>query len=162
LETLERLSSKSGVVAALAMDRSTSTVLASTGNLLAFSASAVASSTSVNNTSSTTASGLGTNQNSASAAVSSTQVPQASASKTSDGFDLASRIWHYVNFSGQLVQDMDAEVGVLRSKAILGRSIANLAHQDDLKLLRLRTKKHEFMIVPDPKYIFVVVHEVSS
>jgi hypothetical protein len=42
------------------------------------------------------------------------------------------------------------------------QSIANISGQDDLKLLRLRTKKHEFMIVPDPKYIFVVVHEVSA
>jgi len=31
--------------------------------------------------------------------------------------------------------------------------------QDDVKLLRLRTKKHELVIVPDAKYIFIVVHD---
>jgi len=31
-----------------------------------------------------------------------------------------------------------------------------------MKLLRVRTKKHEIVIVPDPKFIFVVVHEVSA
>jgi dynein light chain roadblock-type len=30
-----------------------------------------------------------------------------------------------------------------------------------VKLLRLRTKKHELVIVPDVKYILVVVHETS-
>ena len=34
--------------------------------------------------------------------------------------------------------------------------------QDELKLLRVRTKKHEIVIVPDAKFIFVVVHEISA
>ena len=31
--------------------------------------------------------------------------------------------------------------------------------QDELKLLRLRTKKQEIVIVPDPKYLLTVVHD---
>jgi hypothetical protein len=31
--------------------------------------------------------------------------------------------------------------------------------QDELKLLRLRTKKQEFVIVPEPKYFLVVVRD---
>lgn len=31
--------------------------------------------------------------------------------------------------------------------------------QDELKLLRLRTKKQELVIVPELKYILVVVHD---
>ncbi|KAJ5053724.1 uncharacterized protein L3040_000015 [Drepanopeziza brunnea f. sp. 'multigermtubi'] len=54
----------------------------------------------------------------------------------------AKMVWGYVNSTGELVHDMDSE--------------------DDVKLLRLRTKKHELVIVPDPKYIFVVVHDVPS
>ena len=31
--------------------------------------------------------------------------------------------------------------------------------QDELKLLRLRTKKQEFVIVPEHKYLMVVIHD---
>ena len=31
--------------------------------------------------------------------------------------------------------------------------------QDELKLLRLRTKKQELVIVPDAKYLLIVVHD---
>lgn len=34
--------------------------------------------------------------------------------------------------------------------------------QDEVKLLRLRTKKYELVIVPDPKYLLIVVHETPS
>ncbi|OBT53509.1 hypothetical protein VE04_06592 [Pseudogymnoascus sp. 24MN13] len=33
---------------------------------------------------------------------------------------------------------------------------------DEVKLLRLRTKKYELVIVPDSKYLLVVVHETPS
>ncbi|CAG8978108.1 hypothetical protein HYALB_00000781 [Hymenoscyphus albidus] len=53
--------------------------------------------------------------------------------------EFASMISKFVHSAGGLVQDLDTE--------------------DDMKLLRLRTKKHELVIVPDAKYIFVVVHD---
>ncbi|KAA8569580.1 hypothetical protein MFRU_004g03230 [Monilinia fructicola] len=53
--------------------------------------------------------------------------------------ELASMVWSFVKSAGELVHGLDVE--------------------DDVKLLRLRTKKHELVIVPDPKYILVVVHE---
>lgn len=31
--------------------------------------------------------------------------------------------------------------------------------QDELRLLRLRTKKHEIVIVLDPKYLLTVIHD---
>ena len=31
--------------------------------------------------------------------------------------------------------------------------------QDELKLLRLRTKKQEFVIVPDAKYLMILIHD---
>lgn len=40
-----------------------------------------------------------------------------------------------------------------------GRAEANHLEQDELKLLRLRTKKQELVIVPDPKYLLIVVHD---
>lgn len=53
--------------------------------------------------------------------------------------EFAAMVWTFVNSAGGLVRDLDAE--------------------DDVKLLRLRTKKHELVIVPDAKYIFIVVHD---
>ncbi|TVY45017.1 Dynein light chain roadblock-type, partial [Lachnellula subtilissima] len=53
--------------------------------------------------------------------------------------EFAAMIWNFVNSAGGLVHDLDAE--------------------DDVKLLRLRTKKYELVIVPDAKYIFIVVHD---
>lgn len=34
--------------------------------------------------------------------------------------------------------------------------------QDELRLLRLRTKKQELVIVPDPKYLLIVIHETLT
>ncbi|RQM06527.1 hypothetical protein DH86_00003234, partial [Scytalidium sp. 3C] len=56
--------------------------------------------------------------------------------------DLAAMVWKFVNSAGELVQGIDAE--------------------DEVKLLRLRTRKQELVIVPDPKYLLVVVHETSA
>ncbi|KAK7451855.1 hypothetical protein Landi51_04517 [Colletotrichum acutatum] len=53
--------------------------------------------------------------------------------------DFAAKVWNWVNVSGTLVLDLDTE--------------------DELKLLRLRTKKQELVIVPDPKYLLIVVHD---
>ncbi|RKU40545.1 hypothetical protein DL546_002349 [Coniochaeta pulveracea] len=53
--------------------------------------------------------------------------------------ELAGMVWNFVNAAGGLVQDLDAE--------------------DELKLLRLRTKRQELVIVPDPKYLLIVVHD---
>ncbi|KPM34838.1 hypothetical protein AK830_g11734 [Neonectria ditissima] len=51
----------------------------------------------------------------------------------------AAMVWKFVNNSGSFVQELDTE--------------------DEVKLLRLRTRKQELVIVPDPKYLLVVVHD---
>ncbi|KAL2161253.1 hypothetical protein VTH06DRAFT_8473 [Thermothelomyces fergusii] len=56
--------------------------------------------------------------------------------------ELASMIWNFVSTAGDLVHELDTE--------------------DELKLLRLRTKKQEFVIVPDAKYLLIAVHETSA
>ncbi|TQS32536.1 hypothetical protein Golomagni_07146 [Golovinomyces magnicellulatus] len=56
--------------------------------------------------------------------------------------DYAAMIWNFVNNSGQMVQDIDSE--------------------DELKLLRLRTKKQETVIVIDPKYLMTVIHDTPT
>ncbi|KAK4165749.1 hypothetical protein QBC43DRAFT_27839 [Cladorrhinum sp. PSN259] len=53
--------------------------------------------------------------------------------------ELAAMVWNFVSTAGSLVEDLDTE--------------------DELKLLRLRTKKQEFVIVPDAKYLLIVIHD---
>lgn len=40
--------------------------------------------------------------------------------------------------------------------------LANPRIQDELKLLRVRTKKQELVIVPDVKYLLIVIHETPA
>lgn len=56
--------------------------------------------------------------------------------------EMAMMVWKFVQAAGGLVQGLDSE--------------------DEVRLLRLRTKKHELVIVPDSKYLLVVVHETPA
>ncbi|KAF2873150.1 hypothetical protein BDV95DRAFT_491032 [Massariosphaeria phaeospora] len=53
--------------------------------------------------------------------------------------DVASMVWSFLAAAGTLVDGLDKE--------------------DEVKLLRLRTKKNELVIVPESKYILVVIHD---
>ncbi|KAF2257307.1 hypothetical protein BU26DRAFT_514008 [Trematosphaeria pertusa] len=53
--------------------------------------------------------------------------------------DVASMVWSFISAASSLVEGLDKE--------------------DEVKLLRLRTKKNELVIVPDPKFILVVIHD---
>ncbi|KAK4117493.1 hypothetical protein N656DRAFT_773643 [Canariomyces notabilis] len=65
-----------------------------------------------------------------------------SANQDQGAEELASMVWNFVNTAGSLVQELDTE--------------------DEVKLLRLRTKKEEFVIVPDAKYLLIVIHDTSA
>ncbi|RKF61618.1 hypothetical protein OnM2_040047 [Erysiphe neolycopersici] len=116
-ETMQRLSSKSSVIATIAIDRKTSTVLASSGQTGVFQFSKATTNAPAPN--------------------SSNESPPPT---TSNITEFAVKIWDYVNNSLKMILDIDQE--------------------DDLKLLRVRTKKYELVIVPDNNYIFVVAHEI--
>ncbi|TDZ21322.1 Dynein light chain roadblock-type 1 [Colletotrichum orbiculare MAFF 240422] len=132
-ETLNRLSKKPGVKAVVILDRATGAILRTTGQL-SFNAAALPSSGSF--------SGEG-------AAAQQQPPQQQQLQQQSNGEindqqpqgleDFAAKVWNWVNASGTLVMDLDTE--------------------DELKLLRLRTKKQELVIVPDPKYLLIVVHD---
>ncbi|PVI06008.1 hypothetical protein DM02DRAFT_650297 [Periconia macrospinosa] len=53
--------------------------------------------------------------------------------------DVASMVWAFISAAGSLVEGLDKE--------------------DEVKLLRLRTKKNELVIVPDPNFILVLIHD---
>ncbi|CAM1501744.1 Fc.00g037280.m01.CDS01 [Cosmosporella sp. VM-42] len=69
----------------------------------------------------------------------SNEVPAAEESESRGVEQFAAMVWNFVNNSGNLVQELDTE--------------------DEVRLLRLRTKKQELVIVPDSKYLLVVVHD---
>ncbi|KAK7426766.1 hypothetical protein QQZ08_006802 [Neonectria magnoliae] len=65
-----------------------------------------------------------------------TPTPEEAESRGVEQF--ATMVWNFVNNAGGFVQELDTE--------------------DEVRLLRLRTRKQELVIVPDPKYLLVVVH----
>ncbi|KAK5994954.1 hypothetical protein PT974_03343 [Cladobotryum mycophilum] len=78
-------------------------------------------------------------RNASTAATFSNEAPVTEESETQGIEEFAQMIWNFVNGSGQLVQEVDTE--------------------DELRLLRLRTKKQEIVIVPDQKYLLTVIHD---
>ncbi|KAJ9635469.1 hypothetical protein H2199_008472 [Coniosporium tulheliwenetii] len=53
--------------------------------------------------------------------------------------DVARLVWTFVEAAGTMIQGLDGE--------------------DEAKLLRVRTKKNELVIVPDAKFLLVVIHD---
>ncbi|KAF8853160.1 hypothetical protein BDZ45DRAFT_658388 [Acephala macrosclerotiorum] len=144
-DTMERLSSKAGVLATLAIDRTSSTLLSFKGTLstLLVSSQGTASAPNANSVAVRSPTTTGPASTITAASNGNSVGDAVSISSAEQGIDEFVRmIWGYVNTTGQLVADMDPD--------------------DDLKLLRLRTKKHELVIFPDSKFIFVVVHDVKS
>ncbi|EHK44384.1 hypothetical protein ACHAPE_002670 [Trichoderma viride] len=80
-------------------------------------------------------------RNASTAASFSNDAPAAEEGESQGIEEFAEMIWNFVNSSGQLVQDVDEE--------------------DELKLLRLRTKRQEIVIVPDQKYLLIVIHDTQ-
>ncbi|KAH8754067.1 hypothetical protein F5883DRAFT_186482 [Diaporthe sp. PMI_573] len=142
-ETLSRLSKKPGVKATIALDRATGTILKTAGHIssLRTSSSQQQQGDSQSPTGAATASSL---------SASTTDIPASSGSAAAAGTgsetkgaeELASMVWAFVNSAGGLVHGLDME--------------------DELKLLRVRTKKQELVIVPDAKYLLIVIHETPT
>ncbi|KAG8167305.1 hypothetical protein KVR01_002994 [Diaporthe batatas] len=139
-ETLSRLSKKPGVKATIALDRASGTILKTAGHISSLRTSSQQqdpqSSTAAATASSLSASTTDVPASSGSAAAAGT------GSETQGAEELASMVWAFVNSAGGLVHGLDTE--------------------DELKLLRVRTKKQELVIVPDAKYLLIVIHETPA
>lgn len=59
---------------------------------------------------------------------------------TRNADDVAKLVWNFVKSAGEMTEELNGE-------------------SDEVKLLRLRTKKNELVIVPDAKFLLVVVHD---
>ncbi|KAJ8127040.1 hypothetical protein O1611_g6597 [Lasiodiplodia mahajangana] len=130
-EALHRLSKKPGVKAWLMLDRSNGAVLKTNGQIAAVRPAKSASIPSNNGISPSLPTSAG---GSFSADVHTNTNDESLAAQ-----ELASMVWSFLSSAGSLVDEIDSE--------------------DELKLLRLRTKKQEFVIVPEPKYLLVVIHD---
>lgn len=142
-ETLGRLSKKAGVRATLVLDRVSGAVLKTNGQIDSIRKTKLPGA-------SLSAAGPFSNEGDS----------NSSSNQNQGAEELAAMVWNFVRTAGSLVQELDTEV-VCSCWMVTPTSPADLV-QDEMKLLRLRTKKQEFVIVPDAKYLLIVVHDTSS
>lgn len=97
----------------------------------------------------------------AAAASFANEAPATEDSESKGVEDFAAMAWSFVATSDQLVQGVDAEVGPRLADYPAEEGMTD-AEQDEVRLLRLRTKKQEIVVVPDAKYLLTVVHDTPS
>ncbi|EFW99303.1 hypothetical protein CMQ_5724 [Grosmannia clavigera kw1407] len=135
-ETLGRLSKKAGVKATILLDRSSGAILKMEGQITMIRTAVGRTRNGVTESPASPALG-GSFAGDASNNNLSIDVDELD--ETQGARELAGLVWNFVKTSGDLVEAIDTE--------------------DELKLLRLRTKKQELVIVPDSKYLLIVVHD---
>ena len=59
---------------------------------------------------------------------------------TRNAEEVARLVWGFVKSAGSTIEELNGE-------------------SDEAKLLRIRTKKNELVIVPDAKFLLVVIHD---
>ncbi|KAI4602171.1 hypothetical protein KJ359_009408 [Pestalotiopsis sp. 9143b] len=128
-EALHRLSRKPGVKGWLMLDRSNGAILKTSGQI----SSIRPAKSSNTETTLPTPTGGSFSDDVANPADADNDT------ETKAAQELGSMIWAFLSTAGSLVQEIDTE--------------------DELKLLRLRTKKQELVIVPETKYILVLIHD---
>lgn len=69
-------------------------------------------------------------------------------------------IWNFANSSGQLVENIDSDVRKHITRMV--SFLMLIFMQDELRLLRLRTKKQEIAIVLDQNYLLTVIHDIPQ
>ncbi|KAJ9113557.1 hypothetical protein QFC20_001908 [Naganishia adeliensis] len=110
---------------------------------------------------------------------SSSQPPPPPPSGTDSLEDTISRLSNYRNVHGVMIlsrqgglirtegEAFGGEQGRVYAKAVKGivegvrAGVVEVDEGDDLRLLRIRTKKHELIITPDEKYLLVVLQDPS-
>ncbi|KAK2600898.1 hypothetical protein N8I77_010399 [Diaporthe amygdali] len=140
-ETLSRLSKKPGVKATIALDRASGAILKTAGQISSLRTSNSQQQQQDSQSTAAAASSLSASTSDVPAS-SGSAVAAGTSSETQGAEELASMVWAFVNSAGGLVHGLDTE--------------------DELKLLRVRTKKQELVIVPDAKYLLIVIHETPA
>ncbi|PHH50864.1 hypothetical protein CFIMG_004416RA [Ceratocystis fimbriata CBS 114723] len=133
-EALARLSKKPGVKATIALDRVSGAILKTSGNTASLRPASLRSRPPTDGSEA-----LPTTPTTESAANGAFSIPSAHDMEMRGVEHYSALVWAFVNTAGALVNDLEAE--------------------DELKLLRLRTKKQELVIVLHPKYLLILVHD---
>ncbi|KAL5606354.1 hypothetical protein BROUX41_002771 [Berkeleyomyces rouxiae] len=136
-EALVRLSKKPGVKATIILDRTSGAVLKTSGNIASLRPVSLRNQPPTD--SATTSPTTPTIESEANGAF---PIPSAHEVEMRGAQRYAALVWAFVNTTDALVDDLEAE--------------------DELKLLRLRTKRQELVIVPDSKYLLVLVHDTPT
>jgi len=132
LALLARLSSKPGVQSTLVLTRADGAIIRSEGLLSSTKQRRASSSDDVTkDENGLSLVGRSSRRN--------TNDMNAEAENPKSGEHIARAVWKYVQATEGLVEDMDGE--------------------DELRLLRVRTKKNELVVVPSAKYLLVIVHD---
>ncbi|KAM0800145.1 hypothetical protein BDR22DRAFT_821911 [Usnea florida] len=131
LENLSRLASKPGVQSTLILSKSDGSIIHSTGVFDAASSSS----------SQTLSVGVGTGHDVKPADVvrSGIDYPDNAKNDRKSAEDIARIVFAFVAGANAFTEGMD--------------------ESDEVRLLRLRTRKYEIVIVPDPKFLHVVIHD---
>ncbi|KUI60153.1 Dynein light chain roadblock-type 1 [Cytospora mali] len=141
-ETLNRLSKKPGVKATIALDRASGAILKTAGQISLLRTAKSQQQQQDSQLSTTAGPGSFSASTGDVPASSGSAAAAGTGSETQGAEEMAAMVWAFVNTAGSLVEGLDAE--------------------DELKLLRLRTKKQELVIVPDARYLLIVVHETPA
>jgi dynein light chain roadblock-type len=137
---LGRLTKKSGVKATIVLDRHTGSILKTSGQIASIRTAKIAN-------------GSGTG-----ASFAADEIP-GQETELQGAKALAALVWSFVSTAGSLVQEIDTEVGLICAPRPGFNLLTVVLLQDELKLLRLRTKKQELVVVPDSKYLLIVIHD---
>lgn len=135
LENLSRLASKPGVQSTLILSRSDGSIIRSTGLLAASSSSPLQKISSANDIS----------RNGPAEPVEATRSADDYPGDTEDdkkgnsAEEIARKVFAFAGEAKAFAEGMD--------------------QSDEVRLLRLRTRKNEIVIVPDPKFLLVVIHD---
>ncbi|KAI9878153.1 MAG: hypothetical protein M1830_001760 [Pleopsidium flavum] len=142
---LTRLASKPGVQSTLILSKADGSIIRTSG-LISQPASSSPSASLKGSTSGGVVSSSGLNEGPATTDMEATENSNGYEEGRGGGGagmksaeEVARMVWTFVDAVGGLVVGLDAE--------------------DEAKLLRLRTKKNELVIVPDSKFLLVVIHE---
>lgn len=134
------MTKKPGVKASIVIDRASGAILKTSGD------------TSVLTTTKS--------RNAATAASFSNEANTADENQSKGLEDFGSMIWNFANSSGHLVENIDSDVRLQAMRNVSPPILIFM--QDELRLLRLRTKKQEIAIVLDQNYLLTVIHDTPQ
>ncbi|KAI7280056.1 hypothetical protein KC345_g5004 [Hortaea werneckii] len=134
---LARLANRPGVQSTLILSRDTGAIVRSSGLVLAEDAEAEEAAPTANGTYLNSGETNGTAQNGG------PDGKQKNIKGTRKAEEVASLVWRFMKHVGEFVEELNGE-------------------GDEGKLIRVRTKKNEVVVVPEGRFLLCVIHETPA